>query len=334
MIKRKTIIKTATLSLVLSLGIVTAQNNTYPYPATGSVGIGTTTPKGKFHVNGEQYISDPIYPMLKMSADNTNAIYDAGIHFDGYSAAPTYEVRFGRYTKAGLWQANPFNFSIEAPNFSFVMKKDGKCGIGTSSPKGKLHVNGEQYISDPIYPMLKMSADNTNAIYDAGIHFDGYGTSPTYQVRFGRYTKAGLWQANPFNFSLEAPNFSFVMTKEGKVTIGLPDYWSKTNEPNCKLFVAGGILTEKVKVATYANWADYVFANEYELKSLKEVENFIHKNKHLPNIPSAKEVKEQGLDLGEMQAKQMEKIEELTLYIIQMNKEMIVLKNEISALKK
>lgn len=107
----------------------------------------------------------------------------------------------------------------------------------------------------------------------------------------------------------------------GKIYIGdTPDYPTATGE--YKLYVEGGILTEKVKVAlrSTANWADYVFADDYKLKPLKEVETFIKTNNHLPGIESAQELVEKGLDLGEMQAKQMGKIEELTLYIIEQDK--------------
>lgn len=104
---------------------------------------------------------------------------------------------------------------------------------------------------------------------------------------------------------------------------------------NYRLYVEGGILTEKVKVAlrTTANWADYVFEDDYKLKSLKEVEAFIKENKHLPGIASAQELVESGLDLGEMQAKQMGKIEELTLYIIEQDKKLEHQSKDIEELK-
>jgi hypothetical protein len=96
-----------------------------------------------------------------------------------------------------------------------------------------------------------------------------------------------------------------------------------------RLFVEQGILTEKVKVAvkTSGNWADHVFKNGYQLKPLKEVAAFIRKNNHLPGVPSAETlVKDGGVDVGSMLAKQMEKIEELTLYIINMDKEVAKIK--------
>jgi len=98
------------------------------------------------------------------------------------------------------------------------------------------------------------------------------------------------------------------------------------------LFVKGGILAEEVRVSLNSTWADYVFAKEYQLKPLAEVEKFISDNGHLPNVPSAKQVKNDGIELGEMAKIQQEKIEELTLYLIQQNKEIEAMKAQIKAL--
>lgn len=117
----------------------------------------------------------------------------------------------------------------------------------------------------------------------------------------------------------------------GKMYIG-SSYIYPNNTGNYKLFVEGGILTEKIKVALRStnNWADYVFADDYKLMPLKQVEEFINKNNHLPNIDSAEDLAKNGLDLSVMQAKQMEKIEELTLYIIEQNK---MLENQNKAIE-
>jgi trimeric autotransporter adhesin len=110
-------------------------------------------------------------------------------------------------------------------------------------------------------------------------------------------------------------------TGHGKIYLG-----ATTSFPNAtgnyKLFVEGGILTEKVKVAlrSTANWADYVFDENYKLMPLSDVEKFIIANKHLPGVDSASDLAKDGLDVAEMQSKQMEKIEELTLYAIQQDK--------------
>jgi trimeric autotransporter adhesin len=88
------------------------------------------------------------------------------------------------------------------------------------------------------------------------------------------------------------------------------------------LYVANGILAEKVKVAikTSANWADYVFDKNYTLPSLANIEQYIKKNKHLPGIPPAAEVVKDGIDLAEMNAKLLAKVEELTLHVISISK--------------
>lgn len=101
---------------------------------------------------------------------------------------------------------------------------------------------------------------------------------------------------------------------------------------NYKLFVKGGILTEELRVALVSTWADYVFNKDYKLKPLSEVEQFINTNGHLPNVPSAAKIKEEGLELGGMSVIQQEKIEELTLYLIQQNKEIELLKAQVKAL--
>lgn len=90
-----------------------------------------------------------------------------------------------------------------------------------------------------------------------------------------------------------------------------------------KLAVAGGILADRIKVAVpgSAQWADYVFAKEYKLMPLAEVEQFVKVNKHLPNVPSAADMVKEGNDLVKTDAKLLEKIEELTLYLIEMKKQ-------------
>jgi trimeric autotransporter adhesin len=100
-----------------------------------------------------------------------------------------------------------------------------------------------------------------------------------------------------------------------------------------KLYVEKGILAEKVKVSVQANWPDYVFGKNYSLMPLKEVENYITTNNHLPEVPSAEVIAKDGLDLGKMDATLLKKVEELTLYLIEQNKKIEVLQNELNTLK-
>ena len=117
------------------------------------------------------------------------------------------------------------------------------------------------------------------------------------------------------------------VTNTGKVSIGVP----ANNLPGTyKLYVADGILTEKIKVALKTNivdWADYVFDSDYKLMSLFELKKYIQKNKHLPDVPSAEQlIKEGGIDLGKTQAILLKKIEEQALYILMLNEEIEALK--------
>ncbi|MCZ2224133.1 MAG: hypothetical protein LC122_10955, partial [Chitinophagales bacterium] len=105
--------------------------------------------------------------------------------------------------------------------------------------------------------------------------------------------------------------------------------------------MVGGVLTDSIRVALAGDWADYVFEENYQLKPLSEVEQFIKTHKHLPNIPSAKEVKNSGVNLVEMNNKLLEKTEELTLYIIEQNKKLeqqekqnTILKNQVEEQQK
>jgi hypothetical protein len=104
------------------------------------------------------------------------------------------------------------------------------------------------------------------------------------------------------------------ITANGDVGIG-------TINPQAKLAVKGNIFAEKIKVTLAASdWPDYVFYKSYSLKPLADIERFIKQNHHLPEVPSAAEVKQNGLDLGDNQATLLKKIEELTLYLIEQNK--------------
>ncbi|MBK8845703.1 MAG: hypothetical protein IPO27_03715 [Bacteroidetes bacterium] len=98
--------------------------------------------------------------------------------------------------------------------------------------------------------------------------------------------------------------------------------------------IGGKLIAEEVRVALKANWPDYVFADDYKLMSISELEKSIQTNKHLPGIPSACEVEENGLHLGDMQTKMVEKLEEAHLYIIQLQKQIDELKAQVTSIKK
>ena len=101
-----------------------------------------------------------------------------------------------------------------------------------------------------------------------------------------------------------------------------------------RLAVEGSIGARAIKVQTSGGWSDFVFDDDYDLKPLKEVENYITQNNHLPDIPSENEVIKDGINLGEMDAKLLQKIEELTLYLIEQDKKIEELQKKVSTLKK
>lgn len=162
-------------------------------------------------------------------------------------------------------------------------------------------------------------AFKTNGWYDALIKTTAIDAT---HARLGFFTFASTSEAT----LLERMS----ITDGGDVLIGT------TNEAlgeGYRLRVKGKIISEEIKVQLQAQWPDYVFAKNYDLKPLEEVEKYIQKNQHLPNIPAASEIESSGLELGEMQRKMMEKIEELTLYMIELKKENEEMKKQLAMLK-
>jgi hypothetical protein len=100
------------------------------------------------------------------------------------------------------------------------------------------------------------------------------------------------------------------------------------------LAVDGKVLCEEVEVQLSQDWPDFVFADDYQLMSLDELEEDIKANKHLPEMPSAEEVRAGGVALGAMQAKLLQKVEELTLYVIDLQKQLDAVKQDNNALQR
>lgn len=193
-----------------------------------------------------------------------------------------------------LWQDNNVNYQFKSGG-DFIVN-NGKVGIGTYSPYGKLDIN-----------------------YAGG------------QVRLSGGTVAGgvwtnaidiLYLAD-WNTGTKGLNINM---SNGNVGIGtfIPDY---------KLTVNGKIKAEEVQVVVDVP-ADYVFEDDYELAPLDELEKFVRLNKHLPGIPNAEQIKTNGWQVGEMNNKLLEKVEELTLYMIQLRKENEELKIRIEKIER
>ncbi len=131
------------------------------------------------------------------------------------------------------------------------------------------------------------------------------------------------------NWNLTGSNIN--NSNSGIVSIGsFPTAWTAIDTSGIKLTVKGAIFAKKLTV-TQVLWPDYVFDRDYKLRSLKDVESFINTNNHLPDVPSEREVKANGVNVGENQAVLLRKIEELTLYLIKQHKEQEI---QLAAIKK
>ncbi|EFK58570.1 hypothetical protein U0038_06445 [Sphingobacterium spiritivorum] len=153
---------------------------------------------------------------------------------------------------------------------------------------------------------------------DAFTH--GFNNAPAYYKSWATADEAlssneivQLEYRNSFNGNVRFPE-NGVWNTNGNVGIG-------TTTPTERLSVNGNIRAREIKVETN-NWPDYVFEEDYKLTPLAEVETFIKANKHLPEVPSAREIEEDGLSLGEMNKLMMKKIEELTLHLIEKDRQL------------
>ena len=203
------------------------------------------------------------------------------------------------YASLGFSQGTKTNnLNVEE---AISIRRRGNVGIGTNTPSEKLDIKGNLKITGD----LKMSGS------DSYIWTNGTGTGYT-----------GIWDQKNRRVLF------YTSEKDGNVGIGT------TNTKGFKLGVNGKVAATEVKVATYSNWADFVFKKDYHLPTLLDVENHIKEKGHLKDIPSAKEVRKNGFFLGEMDAKLLQKIEELTLYTIEQEKKLNNQEEEIEELKK
>jgi hypothetical protein len=187
------------------------------------------------------------------------------------------------------------------------INKNGNVGIGTASPVAKLDV----HLENPSGWGGNLTALNVSSP-DNGYYLN----LKTYVVQSGN---AG------YQFSPNG-NTGMVITTPGYVGIG-------TTNPDYPLTVNGGAHVKEVRVDINIPGPDYVFEKDYQLTSLEEIKNYIDQNKHLPEVPSAKEMEKDGVQLGEMNMLLLKKIEELTLYVIEQNKKIDQQQKDIETLK-
>ena len=180
----------------------------------------------------------------------------------------------------------------------------GNVGIGTMTPVTKLEIlGGTDWTSNHWKKSMKLNSSQAIQWSSTTAYFGIGATDPT-----------GLFFFSTTVDDNSAPaKYVMVMRDNGNIGIG-------TINPSDKLSVNGNIRAHEIKVET-ANWPDYVFAKDYELPSLKETEQYIKDKGQLPGMPSADEVKANGIDLGDINARLLKKIEEMTLHLIEIKKE-------------
>ena len=231
------------------------------------------------------------YPLTKLdvrSPGGTNINWIAGV-FGSVNA--TDRVVLGNYD--GIASIGAHNSELNSWSNLSINFGGGNVGIGTRNPNSKLHIYDNSSYSE-IFLGEQASTDKTGIVkYVQG---NGLGT--------------GILQLGNWGDNLGSAGVS--IKKGGNVGIG-------TINPDSKLSVNGNIHTKEVKV-DLIGWSDFVFYDSYNLPSLTEVENHIKAKGHLKDIPSAEEVAKNGILLGEMDSKLLQKIEELTLYAIAQEK--------------
>ena len=210
---------------------------------------------------------------------------------------------------------------------SLYIDTEGNVGIGTRTPSEKLQVKGGIKIGSASTinnnsPGL-VAVSNDDFIYDNqyinqyGFGFHGYQDGSTSAVDPLNSYISGHFGIDFFTGSANRLRIH----RDGTVTIG-----TTNRQPSFKLAVNGKIRAKEIQVDV--NWADYVFYKDYDLQTIEEVKSFIEKHGHLKNIPSASEAESKGVQLGVINSKLLEKIEELTLYIIQLNDRIKILETK------
>jgi len=334
-------IKKILLTLTVAMTALTTNAQLYSSGnnviAGSNVGIGTSTPTVKLHIKNN--VSSELLRM-----ENT-----LGTGFGKFTLFNDVANNYATFTKygstfpggvTGATVQFPYANMLSFGNNGGPMLMSNSGNIGISMYKNG--TNNLKFFVDYATMNIGLGA---NAIPVSNVHINSGFTGDTLRITNGttghtvadglefRTTGNAAAIMNRENSTLDLGTNSAVVMKinpSGTVLIG-----SANTPAGYKLYVEQGILTEKIKVAvkTTGEWSDYVFANNYKLLPLTEVEEYINANSHLPGVPSAEEVVNDGINVAKMDAKLLEKIEELTLYIIDMNKRIENLEKENKELK-
>jgi hypothetical protein len=308
-------------------------SRTYVTNLNDNIGIGTTLPTRKLEVVGN-------WKTARLSSNDPGAYLEFSSSNSTNWAFGTWQgcARIGSSTNNFESISDEFDFTTSyfrsiTPKFLGIPSSrwtnfysidgafSGKVGIGVDIPKGSLQV------TDP-YNNITWAYITSNSINDSAALYFGEGANPNYGIYWlydGDNNVMELWGVSTTNHL--GPHIT-IKRNSGDISIGSRDFAN-----GYKLSVAGKIMSEGVTVKIRSEWPDYVFGKKYKLMALSDLESFIKTNGHLPNIPNAKDVAKSGVDLAEMQRLLLEKIEELSLYIIHQQKEIEFLKDEINKIK-
>ena len=288
---------------------------------SGNIGIGTTNPQTLLNVNVGNGGANGTAGIRVGGTDNYSSL-EFGIDgaYDGMIRSFGNNLKYyaGHWKVIGNTASENHNHtwytskagSNDWSTVKMILNENGYLGIGTTNPEQKLTLNGGEFsISDGgsglPFKIWAGGNDGENHMR-IGTDFGHYGDSAIE-----------LYQ-NYSGGSAQNPGKVIV---NGNLGVG-------TRFPDSKLTVKGKIHSEEVKVDLSVPAPDYVFKEDYNLRTLEETQKYIKENGHLPNIPSAKEMEENGVELGVMNMKLLEKIEELTLYILEQEKRIKKLENE------
>ena len=319
-------------------GISYAQNT---FPTNGNAGIGTTAPTDLLEIkhgterkgitlSGEGNASALTDIAFKNS--NTAALADGAIwawyishRKDGYfsgSASPGTSLEFyGIRKNTGYYAPLSLKSNGDVILASPQNAPSGNVGIGTTNPTSKLTIDGN----------INGWLISSKATVTSAGEYNGIKLLTGYPNDTNKWAAVVATAEDLHSNSTGLALYSSALERvriagNGNVGIG-------TTTPREKLSVNGNIRAREIKVET-ANWPDYVFDENYGMKSLAEIEAFVNENKHLPGIPSKKEAEEAGVNLGEMNRKLLEKVEELTLHLIEKDKELTDVKDRLLLLEK
>lgn len=281
----------------------------------GNVGIGTTSPGQKLDVAGnfQVNVGNPQIPFISVINTTSTVLPNAGWDYKQLE----FKQQDGGVVWEMGWHSGGLGFRVNnGASQPLFLAQGGNVGIGTASPSSKMHVLGTWAGRG----QLRLEDTGTGP---TGLSFNQNGT----------YQGWMLYGNNAGTNALEIQNYS--NGSAGSILLN-PQYGGNvgigTGNPTSKLTVNGNVKAKSF-TADSSNWADFVFQPDYQLASLPEVEAHIRAKGHLPDIPSAAEVKARGVDLGEMEAKLLQKVEELTLHLIRMEKENTRLRQRVDQLE-